>query len=113
MTQTVVSIESLTQTLSVTDQKIDLLCDQNIELQKMFKEIIAKSGGNSRATVSIGGLGAIGVICASISMICLIAMGVIMWAVSIELSKQTAELHDLRAWRDIHQNHISALEAKK
>lgn len=23
------------------------------------------------------------------------------------------EIHDLRAWRDIHQNHINALEAKQ
>lgn len=58
------------------------------------------------------GLGTVGIICAAISFCCLLGIGGVAWMVGIELNKQTAELHDLRAWRDVHNNDIGALKAK-
>ena len=85
------------------------------DLAEIVKEAVTNSNNGHTQTVihKSEGMGAVGILCAVVSVCCVLMMGGFFWMISIELNKQTAELHDLRAWRDIHQNHISAIEARE
>ena len=96
--------------------RYDAICDQVREVTQLVKVVIEKvpqHGAVQTVIHKTQGMGVVGVICAVVSVCCMLMMIGFGWLISIELNKQTAELHDLRAWRDIHQNHISAIEARE
>jgi hypothetical protein len=96
------------------DPKLHALIGQVDRLSILVEKVITQEVAHKQVVIhKTEGMGAIGIVCASISFCCLLAIGGMAWTVSIELNKQTADLHDLRAWKDIHAQHISALEAKE
>ena len=100
----------------VSVQKLDLMIDQVAELARSIREINDRYDrqltGHSQTIIhKTEGMGWVGVVCAAISFCCLLGSLGIGWAVIVELNKQTAELHDLHAWRDIHSNDLATLKA--
>jgi len=94
---------------------INALTSRISDLADLLEKSIKQDAGSHKQTIihRTEGMGMIGLICASVAFCCLLGVGGVAWMVGIELSKQTADLHDLRAWRDIHAQRISALEAQR
>ena len=91
------------------DAIVDLLrqsADQVHALSDLVRTTIERGGSTQTVIHKTEGMGAVGIFCAVVCVCCVLF--VILGAVMI-----VPEIHDLRAWRDIHQNHISAIEARE
>lgn len=97
-----------------TIKQIHVLCEQMVQMNELVKEVLTKmpQGQHVTMTHKTEGLGMLGVVASAFAFCCLLGVAGLSWMVSIELNKQTADLHDLRAWRDIHNNDISTLKSK-
>lgn len=87
--------------------RLDLLIDQINRLTEGLDKAVnfEPHSHNYTVTHSSEGMGAWGT--AAVTACFFTFLGLILFAVWV-----IPNVHDLMAWRDIHQNHISALEAK-
>lgn len=99
---------------SSREAAIDALTKRISDLADLLEQSIKQNSTPLRQTVTYRteGMGTFGIICTAIAFCCMLSIAGVAWMVSIELNKQTAELHDLRAWRDVHNNDISQLKSK-
>lgn len=98
------------------DATMDVLLAVVNRLDKLLAD--EKRGTNSHnQTFHVSSGGWVSLICALISMGCLLGVFGLGWLVNAELTKQniehTADIHDLREWRDIHQGRIDKIDAWK
>lgn len=108
-------MDDLQQELSPLDQKIDVLIDNMIQLQQVVQETIKHHGENKQTQTIIHkseGSSTLAIVCAAISVLSLLGIFGVAWSVSIEIGKQTRDISDLRAWRDVHQNQINDLKVQ-
>jgi hypothetical protein len=96
-----------------TGKDFDVLIVQMQDLAAAVEKLIERVPQGQTQTVihKTAGMGAVGIICAVVSVCCLLVLGGIGWMVAIELNKQNSELHDLHAWKDVHSNDLAALKA--
>jgi hypothetical protein len=86
-------------------QRYDAFCDQAFRMEKAAERLM--DGGQHQTVLHrTEGMGYIGVICASVCVMCVVVL--IVGAILI-----VPELHDLRAWKDIHAAKIAKLEAQQ
>ena len=91
------------------DAIVDLLrqsADQVHALSDLVRTTIERGGSTQTVIHKTEGMGAVGIFCAVVCVCCVLF--VILGEVVV-----VPEINDLRAWRDIHQNHISAIEARE
>lgn len=102
---------------SADQKRYDAIADQINDTARIVRELAEtvrqQNGGNVQTVIhqhSPGGW--VAVVCAALAFCCLLGVLGIGWMVSVELGKQTAELHDLHAWRDVHSNSIGGIDAR-
>jgi hypothetical protein len=94
-----------------TIEKLDELIEQCRELTNAVSTLVPRNVTTN--TISGGSLTWVSVSCLLVCVVCLISIGLVTWVVGIELGKQDHEIHDLRAWRDMHQGRLDKLDAWK
>ena len=90
--------------------KLDLLIEHINALVKSVELVIAGDGSNQSQTQTVvhktEGMGAWGAAAVTACMFTFLGLILFaMWAIP--------EIHDLKAWKDIHGNRINALEARQ
>lgn len=96
-----------TANVNAAIDKVDVLYDQFVDLNDLLKRVLAANEGRQVQTViyrhaGVGGLNAAAIVACFATWLGLIVFA--LYAIP--------ELHDLRAWRDIHSNDIATLKAK-
>lgn len=91
------------------DATMDVLLAVVNRLDKLLADE-KRGSNNNNFQVTSGGW--VSIVCACLAVCCLFGSLGIGLIVIIETGKQTAELHDLRAWRDVHSNEIGTLKSK-
>lgn len=100
-------------------RRYDAICDQVAEATRLVRElaaIIPRAGQTQTVIHKTQGLGAAGIVCAAICVLCVLF-------VAVEFNRQNTDtiktqavidgrLRDLDAWRGVHSNDIAALKAK-
>ncbi len=93
------------------DVSYDAIADQVREatylvrdVAEMVRESLSRSGNTQTVIHKTEGMGAIGIVCASICVACVLFL--ILGAILI-----VPELHDLKAWQDINRKDIARLQA--
>jgi hypothetical protein len=90
-------------------RKLDLMIDQVADLARSVKELADKVPLAGHTQTVIHKTAGAGAYTAAAIVACFATwLGLIVCGLYV-----ITELHDLRAWRDIHQNHISAIEARE
>ena len=109
MTPTMADIDLLATALTPFEQKLDVICDQNIALREMFLEDMASrraGGGNVQKVIhkSEGPGVALQILLGVAITACVMTWG--------GLFMLHAELRDAKAWIDLHNSKLAKLEAK-
>lgn len=89
-------------------QRMDYMRDQIIEVTKLVREVIDNlPAGNTQTVIhKTQGMGIVGVICATVCVMCVVIL--ILGAIIF-----VPDLHDLKAWIGIQNTKIAKLEAQQ
>lgn len=96
--------------------KVDIVLDQMVDLTRLVNEVIRASKQGPTATVihKTSGSTFASVVASCVAVCCLVLVvlvSIIMrQSMTDEFQRENAELHDLRAWKDVHSNDIAALK---
>lgn len=107
-------MEDLDDPRSKDAKQFDATMDVLLAVVNRLDKLLAdekRGSHNQHFQVSSGGW--VSVVCVCVAVCSFIGSIGIGWLATWEIGKQTAELHDLHAWRDVHSNEIAALKAKQ
>jgi len=97
-------IDDRTPEVRRLDYATNLVIDLAAAVDKLIQNM--PQGNTQRIIYKTEGMGTVGVVCATICAMCLLFL--ILGAILI-----VPEIHDLNAWKDIHQAKIAKLEAQQ